>query len=890
MLKNIVILFFLLFGVSSVAQRTDSNFKITLDSLKTEDNFSEFIYRQLDAYAKNATIENLKLFEDVSTNLWRNPKNTSETTAQLYLHINYAFYLKQFGFINQSILEYEKAFAIYNTNIQFDIIEYCLKPLANNYTRLGDVDRAEDILKITIEKAQKEQDTSQLIAGYSNLATVFRTKGDYLQAITYLNLSLNLSTENQLKARVYSDLAINFLYLKDIEKAKKNVQFSNQFNVDSNSSILAKNRITLANCFVQLREFDQAIIELEDALKNARKAFGEHDREVAKIYNQLAEVYGQTNQLENGLTYYQKSLSTLLPKYQPKTVFENPKATYFYPENTLKEALDGRAQLFIQQNDFENALKNYELAFKVEDELRASLLSQNAKVIQQQENRNRSENCIDLCYELYQQTKTINWLEKAFHFAELSKSAVLLEAKEAAFQKSTIKNDSLFIIEKDLTFKKAQLNKSITIEELKGKKASINLLADLTNRRNIVFNELQLVKQQIKKKYPSLAIRNDSLISFKSIKEKLLVNNEQFIEFFDGKEYVYIFYISKTAKPKLDKIVKDTTFKYQISQFLSLFADSRGTALQNNVAKYTSLGYELFRKIITIELPKNTIIVPDGVFSFLPFDALITEKTVNTNFEKLPYLLKKSRISFAYSASVLMYDAKIKENTKDSFIGFFPVFENNHRKLAELTYTLQESESVKNSMKGTFLLKENASKEVFNTLVKKYEIVHLSTHATSGDYYTPPAIEFYDETLYLPEIYGYNLETDLLVLSACETGLGTLRKGEGAMSLARGFSYAGVKNLLVSLWKVNDKSTERLMAAFYKNYKNTGNKSAALHHSKLAYLENKSIVASKKSPFYWASFIYIGEVTSFENKGFNFMWILFLGILVLVGYFLLKKR
>ena len=890
MLKNVVILFFAFFNVISVAQNTESKLKTTLDSLKQQDNFSEFIYIQLDEYAKNPSIEDLKLFDEVLTNLWRNPKDNKEKTAQLYLHTNYAYNLKQFGFINPSVIQYEEAYAIYNNNIQFDIIEYCLKPLANNYTRLGDVDRAEDILKITIEKAQKDSNTTQIIAGYSNLATVFRTKGEYLKAINYLNLALNLGEEKEVKSRIYSDLAINFLYLSAIEKAKENVQLSNQFNVGNNSSISTKNNIILANCFVQSKKFNKAIVQFESALKNAKKVFGEHDREVAKIYNQIAEVFDLTNQREKGLIYYQKSLSVLLPKYHPKTIFENPKAVYFYAENTLKEALDGRALLFIKQNDYQNALKNYELAFKVEDELRASFLSQNAKLNQQQENRNRSENCIDLCYELYQQTNIINWLEKAFQFAEQSKSVVLLEAKEIAFQKSTIKNDLLFVIEKNLLFKKSQLNKNIAIEELKGEKASINLLANLTKKRALIFNELQLLKQKIKEKYPTLTVKKDSLITFKNIEEKLLQNNEQLMEFFDGKENVYVFSISKGTEPKLDKIVKTDNFKEQILEFLNLFADSRGSALQNNVSKYTSLGYQLFKNIFKKELSKNTIIVPDGLFSFLPFDALITEKTSITNFKKLPYLLKKSNISYVYSASILMHEVKVKVKDKESFIGFFPVFENNHRNLSELSYTQQEAESIEKSIDGVFLLKPEATKEAFNQLANNYSIIHLSTHATSGDYYSPPAIEFYSETLYLPEIYGYNFQTDLLILSACETGLGTLRKGEGAMSLARGFSYAGVKNLLVSLWKVNDKSTEELMAGFYKNYKKTGNKSAALHHSKLAYIENSTIAASKKSPYYWASFIYIGDVTSLENSHFNFMWFLIVGFILLVGYFLLKKR
>ena len=282
----------------------------------------------------------------------------------------------------------------------------------------------------------------------------------------------------------------------------------------------------------------------------------------------------------------------------------------------------------------------------------------------------------------------------------------------------------------------------------------------------------------------------------------------------------------------------------------------------------------LFKRLFKERLNKNIIIVPDGLFSFLPFDALITEETAITNFEKLPYLIHKTNLSYAYSTSILLNGSKAINRKKDKLLGFFPVFKNNHRSLAELSYTEQEAESIENVIKGDFLFFENAKKNAFNSIGKEYSILHLSTHASAGDFYTPPAIEFYDKSLYLTEIYGYNLNLDLVVLSACETGIGTLRKGEGVISLARGFSYAGVKNLLVSLWKVNDKSTEKIMVGFYKNYKNSGKKSESLRLSKLDYLDDATISSLKKSPYYWASFIYIGEITNVNSQPISYWWLL----------------
>ncbi|MFK5957585.1 MAG: CHAT domain-containing protein [Lutibacter sp.] len=888
--KKITLLFFI-FSIIVAAQKTDERFKNRIKLLKQQDNYSEYIYVHLDEFAKNPSIENLSIFKSVQSNLWRVSSNKKESTALLYFYVNYAFQLKQFGFINQSILQYENAYAVYTKNhlSNYNIIEYCLKPLANNYTRLGDVDRAEDILKITIDKAQKKNKTNQLIAGYSNLAIVYRTKGAYTNAVTYLKLGLKLSNNSQIKSRLHSDLAINYLFLDNIEQAKKDIQLSIKLNIENEVSISTRNFITLGNCFFSEKQFDTALITFKKALKLAKIVFGKNNREVAKIYNQIAAVYKEQQQYKKALSTYQKSLSTLFPKYNPVSEFEDPLATYFYSENTIKEALDGRATIFIQLNNYEKALKNYDLAFKVEDKLRVTYLTQNAKLIQQQENRNRSENCIELCYEMYQKMNNSDWIEKGFQYAEQSKSVVLLEEKETSFLKSIIKKDSLFDVEESLNLKKTQLNKSIVIEELKGENASIKLLANFIEQRNEISNELQLLNQKIQLKYPILKVQKNSLITFKEIEAKLLLNNELFIEFFDGKRNIYVFSVSKGKPKNLEKIKKDDRFNLLVSEFLNLFSDSRGTDLQNNVPKYTTLGFKLFIKLFNFKLNKNTIIVPDGIFSFIPFDALITEETTITNFEKLPYLINEISISYAYSAAILLQKNKIIETKNDTFIGFFPVFEDNHRNLSELNYTLQEAKSIENTIDGNFLLKANASKSNFNKYAEDYSIIHLSTHASAGDFYVPPAIEFYNETLYLPEIYGYNLQTDLLVLSACETGLGTLRKGEGAMSLARGFSYAGVKNLLVSLWKVNDKSTEKLISDFYINYKKSGNKAGALHNSKLSYIDNKTISASKKSPYYWASFVYIGDVTSIDDKDFRFVWIFIVGIVLIMGYFLLKN-
>ena len=873
------------------AQQLNNTFLNQINTLKNKDDFSEYIYVHLDEFAANASTENLVIFEKLELDLWRNAETKNEKIAQLYFYINYAYQLKEFGFINKSINYYEKAFAYFKKNsLNYNIVEYCLKPLANNYTRLGDLNRAEDILKVTIEKVLKLNNEGQLASAYLNLAAVYRAKGAFKEAINLLNMALLNVKTNEQKAKINSDIAINFLMLGDCENSKKFVNISKKSNLKKDVTITIRNLNTLGSCFLSVNEFDLALKEFENALWFSKKYYGANNREVAKIYNSIGETYSLNNEFQKALSSYQKSLITLLPDYKPKSIYENPKSKYFYPENTIKEALDGRAKMLVKLKKPFEAIENYELSFLIENELRSSYLSQNSKLLQQQENRLRSEKCIDLCYTLFEQTKNIEWIKKAFYFSEQTKSRVLLENKELSLLKSSFKNDSLFIKENELLLKKGELNTNITLEQLKGDKANLILLAKLTSKRENVFNKLHLIKQDIDKKFPSLKTDINKIVTVKKLKDNILKKEQLLMEFFDGEKFVYIFSVSNNKPINLIRIEKNSELINELSKFISMFSSNRGSDIQNNIETYKLLANKLYSKLFKTEIPRSLIIIPDGIFSFVPFDALLTERTDLLNFEKLPYLLNVSTISYSYSASILLNDSKKINKKQNNILGFFPVFKNNHRELTELSFTAQEAKTIEKETTGKFLIYEDALKKAFLKIDANHSILHLSTHASAGSYFVPPAIEFYDETMYLPEIYGQKLDLDLVVLSACETGIGTLRKGEGVMSLARGFSFAGVKNLIVSLWKVNDKSTQQLMAGFYKNYAKNNNKSSALHQSKLDYLKNKKVSSVKKSPYYWASFVFIGENQLNKQSNNLFLWLLLVPILLFVGYFLFKKH
>ena len=155
--------------------------------------------------------------------------------------------------------------------------------------------------------------------------------------------------------------------------------------------------------------------------------------------------------------------------------------------------------------------------------------------------------------------------------------------------------------------------------------------------------------------------------------------------------------------------------------------------------------------------------------------------------------------------------------------------------------------------------------------------------------FAPDARSAEDGFLNLFELYNLELESELVVLSSCNTGYGKIVNGEGIMSMARGFIYAGCPSIVMSLWPVDDRSTSVLMKYFYKGIADGLQKDEALRHAKLKYIQNSD--DSKSDPFFWAGFVEVGNTDpiDFEIKSKDFSWI-FVCIILLVGIAFIYKR
>ena len=190
---------------------------------------------------------------------------------------------------------------------------------------------------------------------------------------------------------------------------------------------------------------------------------------------------------------------------------------------------------------------------------------------------------------------------------------------------------------------------------------------------------------------------------------------------------------------------------------------------------------------------------------------------------------------------------------------------------------------------------EQATKQHFLEQAVQSDILHLATHSCMDDN-NPNFNRIYfanEESMTSLELYTLQLRSQLTVLSACNTGNGKLLKGEGIMSLARGFMVAGCPSLVTTLWGVNDCTTMDLMTHFYEHLYDGERKDEALRNAKLSYLQNPETTRLESHPFYWAAFVQLGDNRAMLKKETSFQsfgWLYGLGVFFLICIVVLLNR
>lgn len=374
------------------------------------------------------------------------------------------------------------------------------------------------------------------------------------------------------------------------------------------------------------------------------------------------------------------------------------------------------------------------------------------------------------------------------------------------------------------------------------------------------------------------------------------------LEFFISETDIFLFAATPTAFKAYKTPIKEHEFKTQIDSLRFLVSDMRFLVEdpQACINAYSQLGHEVYTLLLQQALAdfpdaRQLIIVPDQQLWNIPFEALLTEApSGKIAFKDLPYLLHKYQVSYAYSATLLAENqtaASRQEAAPQKALLLAadysmppPSNENGkkqalRRMLAPLPAARREVENIAQILQVSQLDAQTHGEAAFKSQAADYNIIHLAMHGIIDEKYPELSSLAFSEVgdtaqdnfLQAHEIAKLRLRARLVVLSACETGVGRLAQGEGAMSLGRAFMYAGVPSLVISLWPVNDGATASLMHSFYLKIDQNLPPAQALRTAKIDYLDRSQGIASH--PAFWAAFVHLGHNhPANPTPNSNWMW------------------
>lgn len=373
------------------------------------------------------------------------------------------------------------------------------------------------------------------------------------------------------------------------------------------------------------------------------------------------------------------------------------------------------------------------------------------------------------------------------------------------------------------------------------------------------------------------------------------------VEYFVFGDAIYtVSFFDKTVK--LYKTESDDQFKMEFGALLEEISNKPSFKRNRESfeifrASAFSLQQKLLGEVLKDlnGLKSRLIIIPDNYLSKLPFEVLLKSEKASSYFDA-EYLIRDFEISYSLSTDLIGID-EVSKRAPNKMIGFGYSGEmdvDSRSPLGALPGAIEEINYLKENVKGNYYVGIEGSKLNFLSSARNYDIIHLAIHGISDstDRYNSRLIFNGTEgnVLQTKDIYLANLDSRLVVLSACESGVGEINEGEGTFSIARGFALTGTEAIVMSLWKVDDNSSAQLMVDFYAGINRKETVSTALIGSKKSYLANADEYSSH--PYYWSSFVMLGEdINLASNRNNYWMYALTLILLViLVSWQSVKKK
>ncbi|CAA6799915.1 MAG: Unknown protein [uncultured Aureispira sp.] len=606
-----------------------------------------------------------------------------------------------------------------------------------------------------------------------------------------------------------------------------------------------------------------------------------------------------------------------------------------YPYELLYSTITKASVLYLYYNqegtateqELQLTLNISDLAMSMLVRLRASYRTEGAKYELSELSQLISHQAIQTVSTLYGNTSSEAYLAQLFTYIENSKSALLLQAvQQLRAQKVSGVPDWVVTKENTLKTDLAYLSGEIYYEAKRGMDINKVRLKKLEAELEQVEEAYPKYLDYIEKTYPeyySLKYKQKP-ISCAALQDRM-GEEDVLINYAIVDSFIHILLIHKEAV-----VYRSVRTPKPLKKLIQRYIHSLKGETMDDFIRYSNVFYETLIQPVENHLEKKFIvIIPDAELNYLPFELIPTanlsqsfggDNKLNYNlYKEVPYLLRKAPITYNYSATLYL-EAKEHDysNTPEGFMGFAPDFSrvesfatSNREKqskyedllLTPLENAIIEVNTIGKLTNGKVYDSFNATEANFKAEAGNYGVLHFATHGILNHKYPlySSLVLLGDNTedglLHTYELYNMKINAELVALSACNTGVGLLQKGEGAMSVARGFSYAGCPNIAMTLWPVSDQATQILMENFYGNLMRGMPKAEALQKAKLNFLDSGSGLICV--PYFWSGLILVGtpdKLHSLQTISLSLgwlNWLLVMAILVvLMGgvLFFMKNR
>jgi len=818
------------------------------------------------------------------------------------------FYLEQYE-PSASFLKKSLDLHLERTNKDSFLLAQTYQDLGIALSNLRDFKPAEVYLITTLElyKSIAKDDYSLLSEVYENLWLLYHKQLNLSKMLYFATASAkiyetlpNKSVDDlEYMANAYNNLGLTYDAMDSLKLALPNFQQSiniNQTIPNLSKSYLAKNYNNISLVHRKLGNYPQALFNINQAI-DINNGLGKN-LDLAKNFNNKATTYIKLGEIDKALSHRQKSLNYLAPSFIHTNLYENPATTDFIittKTHFTKVLSDKAKDLFLKYQKEQNkealqaSVATYDSIAILINQIRLNLESDESKSFLTTTAKTIFQQAMMANVALYKLSNSTALFDKLFQLSEQSKAMIVLDAlTENNAAKSAGIPPSMIVREKTLKQQINELEKTVQLET-----SNINTEALIRTNR-----QLELLIDSMTQQYPKYAqIKYSTKVIHPEALD--LAPIQTLLSYFIGEKQIYVLLIGASDQQLIEIPIQfpllEKTQQFQRSlltyHLQHLRSDVKYEAYADTLVATSNQLYEqLFAPILEkYTLGKALIIIPDGVLGYLPFELFLKDSVFNaTAFGLHPYLIKDYQISYAYSATLWQaMRTKKHAEKRENLIAFAPFFpgkqiatnrsiQDIQSALSPLIHNVQEVQAIEKIISGTIFTNHKATKKQFLKKAADYKIIHLSTHGKAndqiGDYaylaFAPAQDVLENGILFNRDLYNLQLPTDMVVLSACETGIGELQKGEGIISLARGFTYAGAKSIITTLWSINDQTTTEIMESFYTYIKKGYTKDAALRQAKLDFIENHP--HEEVHPFYWASFIPIGDMQALSLNNDNY--------------------